>query len=139
LIFRFLAVLALSTPLFAHATSIDASCGQTVKAFFAPLVQQHLIRTKPFRIGPGSVNHFEPRLLKSMDFYGLPVVEVFGYTNEPLLFIQQGPAEQDVYGVVVRESIANVQAQLNSMSAYGARTIRLDAQKTIIMCKGEAA
>lgn len=132
------AVLAFSTPFFAHAaTPINVSCGQSVKAFFAPLIQQRLINPKPFSVGSASLNLFQPRLFKSMTAYGMPVVMVFGYTNDPLLFIQKGEPKGDVYGVTVREGIANVQAQLNSMSANDARTFRVDERQTMILCKGE--
>lgn len=135
------AALAMCAPLAATAApvALDMSCTSTVKAFFAPLIQDNVINPKPFRItAQSSLNHFQPRLLKSMHVYGMPVVEVFGYTNEPLLFVNNGtPMQQDVYGAVVRESIANVQAQLNSMGATSARTVRLDREQTIIICKGE--
>jgi hypothetical protein len=117
--------------------SVDMSCGASVSEFFAPLVQSRLINTKPARVAQGSVNHFKPKLFAGLNAYGLPVVEVFGYGADPLLFIQRGDEAREVYGVVVRESIANVQAQLNSVGATQAKTFRVDARTTAIACKGE--
>jgi len=130
--------LAVSAPVAAVAAphEIDATCGQSVRAFFAPLIQQNLINRKPARVSGPSVNHFLPHFLKPLTAFNLPVVEVFGYTNDPLLFVSSQPGE-DVYGVVVRDGIGNVQAQLDSIGARGARVMRVDQKTTLIMCKGE--
>lgn len=141
LIRKFIAALAISAPFFAHAAphAVDMSCGMTVKAFFAPLVQSRVLNPKQVQVNDRSVNYFQPRLFKEIAVYGMPVVYVFGYTDEPLLFVNNGNSAWDTYGVVVRESIANVQAQLNSMQAGAAQTYRVDARTTAITCKGESA
>lgn len=119
------------------AHSVDLSCGDSVSAFFAPLVQKRLIDPKPIRVAEGSVNHFRPKFMSRLDAYGMPVVEVFGYGTDPLLFMQRGDQNREVYGVIVREGIANVQAQLNSVGATEAKTFRVDARNTAIVCKGD--
>ena len=136
-----IAALVISAPSAVHAAPhpVDMSCGMTVKAFFAPLVQNRILNPKQVQITDRSVNYFQPRLFKEIAVYGIPVVYVFGYTDEPLLFVNNGNSQWDTYGVVVRESIANVQAQLNSMQATAAQTYRVDARTTAITCKGEAA
>lgn len=130
--------LAFLVPISASAAqSIDMSCGMTVKAFFEPLIQGRLINPKPAQVeSTGSINHFRPKLLIRLTAYGMPVKSVFGYANEPLLFMNNGNGNQEVYGVIVSEGIANTQAQLNSVGNTDARTFRTDANTTIIMCKG---
>lgn len=132
------ALLIACAPVAANAAqALDMSCGSSVAEFFAPLVQQRLISTRPYKVTPGSVNIFRPRLFAGLKVYGLPVVDVFGYSNDPLLFIQRPGSGLEIYGVIVRESIANVQAQLNSVGATEAKTYRIDAKRTAIACKGE--
>lgn len=131
-------VLAFLLPLAASAADeIDMSCGMSVKSFFEPLIQNRLINPKPAQVEQaGSLNHFRPKLLKRLTAYGMPVKSVFGYANEPLLFLNNGNGNQDVYGVIVSEGIANTQAQLNSVGNTDARTVRVDSTTTVIMCKG---
>lgn len=131
--------LALSGPVVAFGATqeINAACGQTVRDFFAPLIQQNLINPKPARV-TRAVNVFNPRLLKPLTAFGLPVIEVVGITDDPLLFVSTGaPHAQDVYGVVVRDGIGNVQAHLNSIGMGDARVMRVEEKKTLILCKGE--
>ncbi|WP_373987020.1 hypothetical protein [Duganella sp. BuS-21] len=129
---------ALGLPLFAcAAVPLSMDCTSTVRDFFAPLVQGDLIARKPYIVDQHSLNHFKPKLFKPLTVYGLPVIYVLGYANDPLLFINKGsPPDADVYGVIVKEGIANVQAQLTSVGAVQARTYRVDAQLTAIICKG---
>ncbi|MES2163368.1 MAG: hypothetical protein V4476_19615 [Pseudomonadota bacterium] len=135
---RYMAALALGLPFVAQAAeSLPMSCDLSVKAFFAPLVQRDLIARKPYMVDDHSLNHFKPRLLKPLAVYGMPVSDVMGYADDPLLFIRKGDRpDGDVYGVIVKESIANVQAQLASVGATQARTYRIDARSTAIACKG---
>lgn len=132
--------LALSGPVAAIGATheINAACGQTVRDFFAPLIQQNLINPKPARVTSASINVFNPRFLKPLTAFGLPVLEVLGNTDDPLLFVSNGtPHGQDVYGVVVRDGIGNVQAHLNSIGVTEARVMRIEDKKTLILCKGE--
>lgn len=126
-------------PTFALASNeIDMSCGQTVKAFFEPLVQRRLIGTKPMSVEQStSINHFSPIVFANITAYGMPVRSVFGYTNEPLFFTNTGGNTREVYGVIVKEGIANVQAQLRSAGVENAQTFRADGRSTIILCNGE--
>lgn len=137
---KYVAALVVGAPAFALAAEpLSMSCDSTVKDFFAPLIQRNLIANKPFLVDEHSVNHFKPRLFKPLEVYGMPVIRVIGYANQPLLFINNGTAPAgDVYGVIVKEGIANVQAQLNSVGAVQARTFRVDAKSTAIVCKGVA-
>lgn len=113
------------------------SCGMSVRAFFAPFIQRNLINPKPVAVAESSVNSFKPKFLKQITALGMPVVSVLGYTDDPLLFVKVGNPQQDVYGVVVKEGIGNVQAQLKSYDVTDARTFRIDAKSTLILCKGE--
>jgi hypothetical protein len=134
----YLAMLVLSIPMLARAAvPIEMSCDMSVKEFFAPLVQQRLISSKPFKIEGPSVNYFRPAMFKQLVVFGLPVTTVVGFTDDPLLFISNGKQQRDVFGVIVGESIANVQAQLNAVSATGTATYRIGSNSTIIVCKGE--
>lgn len=136
----FVSALALSLPFAALAAeAVDMSCNATVKEFFAPLIQNRIINPKPFNVEPGSsTNHFKISAFKSVTAYGIPVIEVFGYTDEPLLFVKSGNPQFDLYGVRVREGVANVQAQLNSFGATKARAYRIDGASSIIICKGNS-
>jgi hypothetical protein len=136
---KLLAALAFSAPLAAVAAEpLDMSCGLTVTAFFAPLIQKALIDPRAVKVAPASsINYFKPRFLKKMTVYGMPVTSVFGYTDDPLFFRKVSESKQDVYGVVVREGIGNVTAQLASVSATQARPFRIDSSSTLILCKGE--
>ncbi|MCL6483489.1 MAG: hypothetical protein I4O49_04800 [Janthinobacterium lividum] len=136
---NFAVALSFLLPTFAAASNeIDMSCGQSVKAFFAPLVQGRLINTKPISVNQDtSINVFDVRVLKPLTAHGMPVRMVYGFTDEPLLFTNTGNSKQDVYGVIVKEGIANVQAQLNSLGETRAFTRRFDGQSTMTSCKGE--
>jgi hypothetical protein len=127
----------------AGAAEIDTGmhCDMSAQAFFAPLVQRNLIERKPFRIEK-YVSEFRTKshALKnpsSVTAFGIPVISVFGYADGQIMF-HQDPQHQtaDVYGAVVLEGIANVQAQLNSMGATKARPVRLDEKRTMIICQG---
>lgn len=133
---RLVCSIALLAPAAAHASqALDLSCDGTVRSFFEPLVQARLINTTPFNVEKNSINHFEPKPTKELTAYGMPVVSIFGYTDDRLLFIKKSERQQDVYGAIVREGIANVQAQLSSVGAKRAVTYRLDATTTMIACK----
>ena len=131
-----LAAFTLCLPLAASAVDLDMSCNSTVRDFFAPLVQDHLISPKPISVSDRSLNGFRPAFFKKLTVYGMRVQAVYGYADEPLLFIKRGEPAGDVYGVAVEEGIANVQAQLSSMNATAARTYRVDGKTTLILCKG---
>lgn len=137
---KFAVALAFGLPLAALASeSVVMACDSSVKSFFGPLVQRRLIDTKPFLVDEHSLNYFRPKLFARLSVYGMPVTGVLGYSNDPLLFMQKGNSPGgDGYGVIVKETIANVQAQLASVGATQARTIRFDARSTIIFCKGAA-
>lgn len=129
--------LALALPLVAHAGHEIDVCGQSVTAFFAPLVEKRLIIKKPYKVSDSSINHFRPNFFANMSAYGMPVTSVFGYTDNPLFFEKRGQSSQDVYGVIVKEGLADTLAQLASVGAVDARAFRVDSQSTLILCKGE--
>lgn len=131
------AVLVLALPLAAQASQEIDVCGQSVTAFFAPLVEKRLIVKTPYKVSAASVNHFKPNFLAHMSAYGMPVIGVFGYTDNPLFFVKKGNPTQDVYGVIVKEGLANTLAQLESVGAVDARAFRVDSGSTLILCKGE--
>lgn len=138
---NFSAALALSLPLLAHAaTDIDMRCGLSVRDFFAPLVQQRLIMKEAYSVAESSVNHFRPNFFAGLSAHGMKVTSVFGYTNDPLFFKKRGnpdqPMSQDIYGVVVKEGLADTQAQLAAVGATGARAMRIDTKSTAILCEG---
>lgn len=137
---KYAAALALGLPFAAQANiALPMTCEMTVKAFFAPLVQSNLIDTKPYKVeDQQSLNHFRPKWTARLVVYGMPVADVFGFTDEPLLFIRKNQHTEDVYGVIVKEGIANVQAQLASVGATKARTYRVDGNSTVIFCKGDS-
>ncbi len=138
--------------IFAFASSnIDKSmmCDLSSKSFFEQLTQNNLIELKPYSVTK-FISHFHTTASKSklrfskkrshedeITAFGMHVDSVFGYADGQILFTQDPDRQTpDVYGVVVIESIANVQAQLHSVGAEKARTRRLDASKTIIVCQG---
>lgn len=135
---KYAAALAFGLPLAALASEpVDMSCNMSVKSFFAPLVQRHLIDTKPYLVDEHSRNYFRPKMFAHLAAYGMQVTGVVGSADEPLLFIKKGNAPGgDLYGVIVRESIANVQAQLNSAGVTAAKAFRFDGRQTIITCLG---
>jgi hypothetical protein len=134
----FVTALTLGVPIAVYAAvPIAVDCTSTVRDFFAPLVQQDLIARKPHMVDQLSVNHFRPKFLHPLSAYGMQVSEVLGFANDPLMFTNKNSAPgQEVYGVIVREGIGNVQAQLQSVGVSQARTFRVDAQSTLILCKG---
>jgi hypothetical protein len=139
---KYAAGLALGLPLclpFAacSAEALQVACDTTVKSFFTPLVQRNLINRSPFMVDEHSLNHFRPRDTAKLTAYGMAVTDVIGYSDEPLLFIKKGklPTSGEVYGVVVEETIANVQAHLASVGVTQALTYRFDANSTAIACK----
>jgi hypothetical protein len=134
---KYVAALALALPLAAQAGQEIGVCGQSVTSFFAPLLQQRLIAKTPFKVSESSVNHFKANLFANMSAYGMPVISVFGYSDNPLFFVKRGEPSQDVYGVIVKEGLANTQAQLASVGAVDARAFRVDSRSTLILCKGE--
>ena len=129
--------LACAMPLIACASDLPMSCDMSVKSFFAPLVQGNLIATKPISVSENSLNEFRPKLLSHLTAYGMQVTSILGYADDPLLFVRKGDHPSYGYGVAVRESIANVQAQLSSMGATQAKTARVSTGITLIFCKGE--
>jgi hypothetical protein len=134
------ALLALGAPLAAGAAEpLTMACDISTRSFFEPLVQNGLIKTKPFKVAAHSINYFQPRMFKHLTVYGMPVTFVFGYADDPLLFINNGEKARPIYGVIVREGIANVQAQLKAVGADRAMTFRVDSNSTMIGCKGEEA
>lgn len=133
----FLTGLICALPLAASAAlQVEMACDQSVREFFTPLVQRRLITTKPYTISTGSVNYFRTRAFAGVSAYGMQVTSVFGFTDDPLLFTPIEGEKREIYGVEVRETIANVQAQLNSVGAVNATTYRVSAALTAIACKG---
>lgn len=132
---------ALYLPIAAHAaTDLNMSCGLSVRDFFAPLVQNRLIIKKPYDVEETSINYFKPNFFAGLTAHGMKVTGIFGYTDDPLFFEKRGspdrPGSQDVYGVIVKEGLADTQAQLVSVGATDARAIRIDTKSTAISCKG---
>lgn len=139
---KYAAALALGLPFYLptsaySAETLQVACDSTVKSFFTPLVQRNLINRQPFMVDEHSLNHFRPRESAMLTAYGMPVTDVIGYSDDPLLFIKKGklPTSGEVYGVVVNETIANVQAHLASVGVTQALTYRFDANSTAIACK----
>ncbi|WP_164462594.1 MULTISPECIES: hypothetical protein [Burkholderia cepacia complex] len=122
-----------------HAVELGKAlyCNLSVRNFFAPLVQRHLISARPVTVYD-SINSFRPTPFSHLTAFRMNVTAVYGYTNDPLLF-ERGPGTPppDEYGVVVREDIANVQAVLNSAGATSARTLFLGRGLTEISCSGQ--
>ena len=122
-----------------HAFELDGAlyCNSSVREFFGPLVQNRLIASHPFAVND-SVNVFKPGLLAHLTAFHMKVAAVFGYTDDPLLFVRgPGTAPPDQYGVVVRESIANVQAALASVGATSAQIRLIGPSLTEIACAGK--
>jgi len=126
----------LSTQIFAQERLDEAfKCDRSTADFFSPLVQRQLLNPKAIVV-VDSVNYFKPKLFKKLTVYGLPVIQVYGWADNQVMFIKspgnQTPSE--LYGVVVREGVANVQAQLNSFGSK-AVAIRVEEGQTAITCK----
>lgn len=122
-----------------HAFDLDGAlyCNSSVRDFFGPLVQNRLIASHPFAVND-SINSFRPAPFAHLMAFRMKVVTVYGYTDDPLLF-ERGPgtAPSDQYGVVVHESIANVQAALASVGATSAQTRFVGPSLTQIACAGQ--
>lgn len=126
------------------ATNLDKAFGCTMSAsqFFTPLVQQKLIESRPYQI-EDSISYFRPinlflgKTRGGMLVYGMQVDSVFGYARGQMFFLR-GPGTEpaEVYGAIVRDGIANVQAQLNSMGITRARTNRVSGSLTAVICEG---
>lgn len=133
-------ILAAPTMAFA-AVNLDKglTCDMSAAAFFAPMVQHKLISVEPVSI-EDSISHFRPRMplgSGGMLAFGMKVDTVFGYARGQIMFLR-GPGTEpaDTYGVIVKEGIANVQAQLHSMGAHRAQTRRISSTRTAITCEG---
>ena len=133
------AALALLFPLVSHAAyNVEMNCSASVRDFFGPLVQQSIILSKPTQIIPdNSVNFFSLAPGQQMTVYGIPVVSVFGFADDPLLFIRKTNNMGYVYGVLVREKVADVRAQLDTFGATKARAALTKNGLTAIACEGE--
>ena len=135
---RFSAILLFSLPILAHsAVSLDDSlqCNVPAKDFFAPLIQQSLISPKPSQVSIESLNFFKPKLFKKLTAFGMPVTFVIGFINDQVMFIHRGSASKNnLYGVIVNETISNVQAQLSSYQDFKAKTFRVNSALTMIIC-----
>lgn len=136
-----LLALALAVPSMASAVNLDKGlmCDMSAAAFFAPMVQHKLIDIEPIAV-EDSINHFRPRTQlgsKALLAFGMKVETVFGYARGQIMF-QRAPGTEpaDTYGVIVKEGIANVQAQLGSMGAHRALTRRISSSRTAITCEG---
>jgi hypothetical protein len=146
-----IAVLLFAAPIFAFGAPAVGGmrCDMTAQSFFEPLMQDGVIDLKPVRIeryvsyfgltAAKSKHRFSKKWMQenTPTAFGIPVEAVFGYVGGQLAFAQD-PERQtaDVYGVIVSDGIANVQAQLRSVGADRAQTLRVDSNKTIIICKG---
>ena len=136
----FALVLAAPTMAFA-AVNLDKGlmCDMSATNFFYPLVQRKLISLEPYSI-EDSVSYFRPHTplgSGGLRAFGMKVETVFGYARGQIMFLRgPGTESPDVYGVIVREGIANVQAQLNSVAAYKAHTRRISSSETAITCEG---
>ena len=111
------------------------SCDLSPKAFFEPLIQSQLLQPKPFKV-VNSVNFFKPKLFKHITVLGLPVEFVYGFVQDQIMFIHGSQSHDEVYGVIVKESVANVQAQLTANGITKAKINRLNAELTQITCFG---
>src|SRR5476649_456201 len=120
---KYVAALALLFPLASHAAyKVDMSCSASVRDFFAPLVQQGIIISKPNQVNPDtSVNLFSLASEQQMTVYGIPVVAVFGFADDPLLFIRKSNTTGHIYGVIVKQRVADVRAQLDTFGATKAK------------------
>lgn len=137
-----LLALALAAPsMAAAAVNLDKGlmCDMSAATFFAPMIQHKLIDIEPVSV-EDSISHFRPRTQlggKALHAFGMKVETVLGYARGQIMFLR-GPGTEpaDTYGVIVKEGIANVQAQLNSMGAHRAQTRRISSSRTAITCEG---
>lgn len=135
---KYVAALALLFPLASHAAyQVDMSCSASIKDFFGPLVQQGVIVSKPNQVNPDtSVNLFSLSPGQQVTLYGIPVVAVFGFADDPLLFIRKSNATGYNYGVIVKVKVADVRAQLDAFGATKARAALVNDDLTAIGCEG---
>jgi hypothetical protein len=137
-----LLALILSTSATASAAlNIDKalSCDMPASDFFRPLVQRKLISAEANSI-EDSISYFRPHMpfgSGGMLAFGMKVESVIGYARGQIMFLR-GPGTEpvDTYGVIVKEEIANVQAQLRSMGATRVQTRRISKSQTAITCEG---
>ncbi len=118
------------------------ACEMPATEFFRPFVQRKLINIGTYRL-EDSISYYQP-IEKNLSHpkggmlaFGMKVDTVFGYARGQLMF-ERGPGTEpsDTYGVIVKEGIANVQAQLNSVGANRAQTRRISSTRTAIICEG---
>ena len=128
-------LLALPCVSFGASFEMPISCDLSPKAFFEPLIQSQLLQPKPFKV-VNSVNFFKPKLFKHITVLGLPVESVYGFVQDQIMFIHGSQSHDEVYGVIVKESVANVQAQLTANGITKAKINRLNAELTQITCFG---
>jgi hypothetical protein len=115
------------------------TCGMAATDFFRPLVQHKLIDVDATSV-EDSISYFRPHVplgSGGMLAFGMKVESVFGYARGQIMFLR-GPGTEpiDTYGVIVKEDISNVQAQLRSMGATRAQTRRISKSQTAITCEG---
>jgi hypothetical protein len=140
--YKALFALALAAPTMASAAvNLDKGlmCDMSATNFFFPLVQRKLISIEPYAV-EDSVSQFRPHTplgSGGLRAFGMKVETVFGYARGQIMFLR-GPGTEppDIYGVIVKEGIANVQAQLNSVGASKARARRISSSQTAITCEG---
>ena len=108
-------------------------CDQSATSFFTDLVQRNLIKIPPSTTNDQSISFFETTTPATV--FGMQVVLVLGYVPGQAMFVTRPVVATERFGVVVKEGIANVQAQLNSMGAMKAKTRRFDSQTTAISCE----
>lgn len=140
-----LSALLLCVPAFAIGVPLDQGlrCEMGTVEFFRPLVQYQFIYPKAIAVR-GAINFFAPhkRLSKkngeTLEAFGMPVESVFGYAAGQIMFTTEDPRimSPDLFGVVVREEIGNVQAQLRAMNVTKATTRRVTHNTTEISCIG---
>ena len=111
------------------------SCELSPKDFFEPLIQSQLLQPKPFKV-VNSVNFFKLKPFKHVTVLGLPVESVYGFVQDQIMFIHSANTPGELYGVAVKESIANVQAQLSANGITKAKINRINSELTTITCFG---
>jgi hypothetical protein len=120
----------------AKTSNIDKAffCNMSTVQFFQPLVQRSLINVKPYAV-VDSVSYFHPTTFNQISLFGIPVEAFFGYADDQILFVRgPGTAPPEIYGVIVRESVANVRVQLDSYGAKRAEVNRIDSNRTAVAC-----
>jgi hypothetical protein len=120
----------------AKTSNIDKAffCNMSTTQFFQPLVQLGVLNVKPYAV-EDSVSYFHPKFFNQISLFGIQVEAFFGYAENQIMFTRgPGTAPPELYGVIVRESIANVQAQLNANGATLAKVNRIDSNRTAVAC-----